>query len=260
MGHREGAPDPSCAPTETRGTLDFGWWASNGPTAGYLMRLALDAIGDACGTDAGVRRIELRVSRLASAGPFELAIAGAADPADIELLRLTFDQGRPFATATVLRAWAAGAEVGGDASPPAALPRDAYRPMGRGVGHTEGPSAPRPGARRIDHRLLVSGPPQPAPDLEALLRRGIQRDRAVFAVRLGDLRVRANMTHHVLVKRAEIHPDSVRKYESGDSEPTLGQLVGLVKALDLTSLEELFGPLPSDALFGLRSGPTDQGQ
>ena len=129
MAHREGAPDPSCAPSGTRGTLDFGWWASNGPTAGYLMRLALDAIGDACGTDAGVRRIELRVSRLASAGPFELAIAGAADPADIELLRVTFDQGRPFATATVLRARAAGAEVGGDASPPAALPRDAYRPM-----------------------------------------------------------------------------------------------------------------------------------
>ena len=68
MGQLEGASDTSCAPAETRGTLDSGWWASNGPTAGYLMRLALDAICDVCGTDAGVRRIELRVSRLAAAG------------------------------------------------------------------------------------------------------------------------------------------------------------------------------------------------
>jgi|GraSoiStandDraft_54_1057290.scaffolds.fasta_scaffold282500_2 hypothetical protein len=129
MGQLEGAPNTSCVLIEARGTLDFGWWASNGPTAGYLMRLALDAIGDVYGTDATVRRIEVRVSRLAAAGPFELVIAGAADPADLELLRVTFRQGRPFATATVLRSEARGAEVGGDANPPAALPRDAYRPM-----------------------------------------------------------------------------------------------------------------------------------
>src|SRR5436309_2936753 len=103
MGQLEGAPNPSSVLTEARGTLDFGWWASNGPTAGYLMRLVLGAVGDAYRTDATVRRIELRVSRLAAAGSFELAMAGAADPADHELLRVTFDQGRPFATATVLR-------------------------------------------------------------------------------------------------------------------------------------------------------------
>jgi hypothetical protein len=28
--------------------LDFGWWASKGPTAGYLMRLAADATTERC--------------------------------------------------------------------------------------------------------------------------------------------------------------------------------------------------------------------
>ena len=27
------------------GRLDYNWWASNGPTGGYLVRLALEAVG-----------------------------------------------------------------------------------------------------------------------------------------------------------------------------------------------------------------------
>jgi hypothetical protein len=121
---RGGAPDMTWLPAKTQGTLEYGWWASNGPTAGYLMRLALDAIGD-----AGVRRIDLRVTRLAAAASFELTFDGGTDPADPELLRGTFNQDRPFATVSVLRVQPYGTDVGGDATPPAALPSDAYRPM-----------------------------------------------------------------------------------------------------------------------------------
>src|SRR6266581_7192672 len=95
---RRSASDMTWLPATTSGSLDYGWWASNGPTAGYLMRLALDAIGD-----AGIRRIDLHVTRLAAAGRFELAFDGATDPADLQVLRGTFNQGHPFATVTVPR-------------------------------------------------------------------------------------------------------------------------------------------------------------
>jgi hypothetical protein len=34
--------------SDTQPILDYGWWASNGPTARYLMRLAADATAEHC--------------------------------------------------------------------------------------------------------------------------------------------------------------------------------------------------------------------
>jgi hypothetical protein len=110
--------------------LDFGWWASNGPTAGYLMRLALEALDHNVDTDASVRRIDLHVLRLAAAAPFDVNVStnpGAAGLLD--LVTVTFGQIEPFAVASLTLGAAERGTAAGDVEPPAALTLDAYRPM-----------------------------------------------------------------------------------------------------------------------------------
>src|SRR5215475_14787967 len=70
----------SQAPTSLRTTsaLDYGWWASHGPTAGYLVRRAIDALEQS--PDAGrgqVRHAHVQVLRLASADPIDISVARA---------------------------------------------------------------------------------------------------------------------------------------------------------------------------------------
>lgn len=57
----------SRAPASLRTTsaLDYGWWASNGPTAGYLARRTIDVLGQSAGAGRGqVRHAHVQVLRL----------------------------------------------------------------------------------------------------------------------------------------------------------------------------------------------------
>jgi hypothetical protein len=123
------APDVLTAPTDTRPVLDYRWWASNGPTAGYLMRLALDAIRRGCAGHVSVRRIDLHVLRLPAAAAFEVAVGTESGAAGVGRSTVTFGQHGRFAVASLLLATKDSMSSVGDAAPPAALPMDAYRPM-----------------------------------------------------------------------------------------------------------------------------------
>jgi len=53
---------PNLEPYEMTSRLDFGWWASNAPTGGYLTRLSLEAAGRVTGLEAGTARsVDLHV-------------------------------------------------------------------------------------------------------------------------------------------------------------------------------------------------------
>jgi Thioesterase-like superfamily len=118
---------------QTRSRLEFGWWASNGPTAGYLMRLALDLTPGARDDLGGApRSVDVQVIERASAGRFESNVSfsfrrGTSDG----VASVTLSQGRPFAHARV-RLSAPGGVVSalafGDA--PGARAAEEYRPMG----------------------------------------------------------------------------------------------------------------------------------
>lgn len=72
------------------------------------------------------------------------------------------------------------------------------------------------------------------------------RDRAVlkaFGERLHDLI--GTETLYAVGKRARIHETSLRKMTLGDYDPGLPILLRLVGALELHSIEELLGPLPT---------------
>lgn len=92
------------------------------------------------------------------------------------------------------------------------------------------------------------GPVQPAPRLATLLGQGIPRDRAVLGTRIGELRVHNGWTHHVLGRHAGINGTYVRQLEAGQRNPGLDQLLRLARAFRLSSLEQLFGPLPTEDL------------
>jgi hypothetical protein len=49
------------------GTLDYSWWASDGPTGGYLLRLALEVILDLKADVGELRSITVQVLRRAAA-------------------------------------------------------------------------------------------------------------------------------------------------------------------------------------------------
>jgi hypothetical protein len=84
------------------GRLDYNWWASNGPTGGYLVRLALEAVGRLPGF-AGVtpRSVDLHVVRLAAADDFDMTVAFSQAAGGVATVAMTFGQGEPFATASV---------------------------------------------------------------------------------------------------------------------------------------------------------------
>lgn len=86
------------------------------------------------------------------------------------------------------------------------------------------------------------------PDLAALLARGIPRDRARLAVRVGELRYEHGWTHHGLAQHAGINGTYLRQVEEGGRNPGLEQLLRLARAFELSSLEQLFGPLPTEDL------------
>src|SRR5258706_10534879 len=69
------------APTSLRtmSALDYGWWASDGPTAGYLARRTSDALEQS--PDAGrgqVRHAHVQVLRLPAADAIDISVARAS--------------------------------------------------------------------------------------------------------------------------------------------------------------------------------------
>src|SRR5260370_10122357 len=77
MSAQDGAAG-SRAPTspQTTSALDYGWWASDGPTAGYLARRAIDAVEQL--PDAGrgqVRHAHVQLLRLPAADAIDISIA-----------------------------------------------------------------------------------------------------------------------------------------------------------------------------------------
>jgi len=93
------------------------------------------------------------------------------------------------------------------------------------------------------------GPVPPAPSLQALLAAGVQRDRAVLAVRIGELRVDRGWTHYALGQVAGLHGTYLKEVERGIRNPSLDQLLRLARAFKLISLEQLFGQLPTEELI-----------
>jgi hypothetical protein len=58
----------------TQPILDYGWWASNGPTAGYLMRLAAER----CSAHSGALRIGLDSETMSIDATSQVGTAGQA--------------------------------------------------------------------------------------------------------------------------------------------------------------------------------------
>jgi hypothetical protein len=112
------------------GALDYAWWASDGPTAGYLARRAIDAVEQL--PDAGrgqVRHAHVQLLRLPAADAIDISIARISGTHGIGRVTVTFGQGREFAIGTLTLGPRLGHSGTGDATPPAALPLDAYVPM-----------------------------------------------------------------------------------------------------------------------------------
>jgi hypothetical protein len=84
------------------GRLDIGWWASNGPTAGYLVSLALESVGRLPALDTvAPRSVDLRIVRLAAADDFDITAAFAQGAGGVATVMVTLAQREPFATASV---------------------------------------------------------------------------------------------------------------------------------------------------------------
>jgi hypothetical protein len=131
----DASPRDSHDPGRASGRLDFGWWASNAPTGGYLTRLSLEAAARVTGAEASsARSVDVHILRLAAADDFETSVEVAAGPSGVALVTVTFRQARPFAVASVYFSPSDGSAPAyrADAVPPPALPPLAYTEMTMG--------------------------------------------------------------------------------------------------------------------------------
>src|SRR5260370_5771147 len=118
------------ASRRTPSALDYGWWASDGPTAGYLVRRAIDALEQSADAGRGqVRHAHVQVLRLAAADAIDISVARASGTHGSGRVSVTFGQGGEFAGATLTVGPRLGHSGTGDGTPPAALPLEAYVPM-----------------------------------------------------------------------------------------------------------------------------------
>jgi transcriptional regulator with XRE-family HTH domain len=97
----------------------------------------------------------------------------------------------------------------------------------------------------------------PAPNLENLLANGIPRDRALLAVRVGELRVQQGWTYHVLGQHVTMNGTYLRRLEEGKHDLGLDRMLRLAHVFELSSLEQLFGHLPTEPL--IRTNRCDDG-
>ena len=94
------------------------------------------------------------------------------------------------------------------------------------------------------------GPPEAPPTYEVLRAAGIARDRALLGSRIGKLRFEKKWTHHVLGQEAGgIHGSHVRAIEWGQASPSMDRFFRIARALEVASVEQLFGTMPSEELL-----------
>lgn len=99
------------------------------------------------------------------------------------------------------------------------------------------------------------GPPEEPPDLEALVASGVPRGRAAIGVRLGELRFRRGLTRHGLGQQAGMNGTHLMRVELGAASPKLETLAKLANFYGLTTVEQLFGQLPSEELVRENPAP-----
>jgi hypothetical protein len=135
-------------PGRGEGSLDYRWWTPGGPTAGHLVRWALEAAeAEFPGRLSAVRVVDLNVLRPATPESFEWTALPTSAGDGRDVVTVLFDQGAPFAVGSVTYSPAfASDEFLGDLHPPDALPRLAYRAM------SHHPGAAPPVADRFEHR------------------------------------------------------------------------------------------------------------
>src|SRR5258708_36944237 len=115
------------------GRLDFGWWASNGPTAGYLVSLVLESVGQLPGLDSVTpRSVDLRIVRLAAADDFDVTTAfaqAAGGVGSVATVVVTLAQHEPFATASVQLGRRLAAESISPSHRPSPFPPEVFAEM-----------------------------------------------------------------------------------------------------------------------------------
>ncbi len=122
-------------PTRTSGVLlagrlDFGWWASNGPTAGYLLSIVLGSVGRLLGLDSVTpRSADLHIVRLAAADDFDVTAAFAEAAGGVATVMVTLAQREPFATAAVQVGRRLGEESIGPSQRLGVFPPEVYAEM-----------------------------------------------------------------------------------------------------------------------------------
>ena len=113
------------------GTLDFNWWASDGPTGGYLISLAIEAAA-AAGHEphAEAQSIDLSVVRGTRADAFEASMVTLQNGSQPSHTAIVFQQNnRPFAIASLRGSHSLAAGLLTGSVPPDALPAAAYDEM-----------------------------------------------------------------------------------------------------------------------------------
>jgi hypothetical protein len=108
--------------------LDFGWWASNGPSGGHLTAVALD-LDARRPTTAAPRTVDVQMLRLPKAAPFEAEVSAHLGAARLEITSIQLRQETPFAAASVYSTPPLEATSVPAADPPAVLPPQAYSVM-----------------------------------------------------------------------------------------------------------------------------------
>ena len=112
------------------GTLDFNWWASDGPTGGYLISLAIEAA-----TDAGEapytrgRGLDLWIVGGAGAETYEAALVTAQTESSSDTAIVFQQNNTPFAIVSLRGAPSERESSVTSSEPPDALPPQAYDEM-----------------------------------------------------------------------------------------------------------------------------------
>lgn len=110
--------------------LDFGWWANNGPTAGYLLSIALAAVDELDSEPAeAVRYMSLQLMGVPVVGAFAYEAIRLPSRPGVLVTSVDFVQRHLFATAHVMNGAVGGRSLPIDVTPPPALPAEAYRPI-----------------------------------------------------------------------------------------------------------------------------------
>lgn len=112
------------------GTLDFKWWASDGPTGGYLISLAIDSASRAgqMGNTTGLR-VDLRIVGGAAADAYEASLVTVENESGWKTAIVFQQKNTPFAIASLRGAPSEQGTSVPSSVPPHALPAQAYDEM-----------------------------------------------------------------------------------------------------------------------------------